>query len=118
MEKLTAWVEIPAKDIRRAAEFYSKLFDIELSIQDFGEEKMACFPTGEGAVIESPNCNPEPSGVLVSFNCPRTLELSLDTARQNGAKILIEKTKIEAEGRDYFAVILDSEGNKIGLYGE
>ena len=28
------------------------------------------------------------------------------------------KTKIEAEGRGYFAIFIDCEGNKVGLYGE
>ncbi len=35
---------------------------------------------------------------------------------RNGGKIIIPKTKIEAEGRGWFAVFADSEGNRIGLY--
>jgi uncharacterized protein len=31
-------------------------------------------------------------------------------------KIHTPKTKIEAEGKGFFAIIIDSEGNKIGFY--
>ena len=33
-----------------------------------------------------------------------------------GGKIIIPKTKIEAENKGYFAVLEDSEGNHVGIY--
>ncbi|MEZ5072347.1 MAG: hypothetical protein R2751_15640 [Bacteroidales bacterium] len=48
MKKLISWVEIPAKDIHRAAGFYGRVLDIELEVEDYGTEQMACFPSGEG----------------------------------------------------------------------
>ena len=118
MEKLISWVEIPTADFHRAVKFYSTVFKIELQAIDCGVEKMACFPTGEGAVIFAPGYEPSASGVLVSFNVPDDLEQTLGRITTNGGKIVRPKTKIEAEGRGYFAVFSDCEGNRVGLYGE
>ena len=35
---------------------------------------------------------------------------------EQGGKIIIPKTKIEAENKGYFAVLEDSEGNHVGIY--
>lgn len=79
---------------------------------------MACFPTGEGAISFAPNFKPSADGALVSFTAPDSIDETLTRVERNGGKIIIPKTKIEAEGRDYFATCLDSEGSRIGLYGK
>jgi predicted enzyme related to lactoylglutathione lyase len=116
MKKLISWVEIPATDINRAAKFYEKVLNLKMDVMDFGKEKMACFPGGEGAISLSPNFNPSKNGVLVSFDTEKGLDKTLKIATENGGKIVQPKTKIEAEGRGFFALIIDTEGNKIGLY--
>lgn len=116
MRKLISWVEIPATNIHRAAEFYSKVLDLEIHVLDFGEEKMACFPNGEGAISQSPGFKPSENGVLVSFNAEKGISTVLQIVQENGGRVLRPKTKIEAEGRGYFALIADTEGNQVGLY--
>ncbi len=116
MRKLICWVEIPATDIERAAKFYSKVLNVKIQVMDFGTEKMACFPNGEGAISQSPDFNPSKDGVLVSFDTEKGLNSVLNTVTENGGEIVQAKTKIEAEGRGYFALIIDTEGNKVGLY--
>ena len=116
MRKIISWVEVPATDIERAANFYSKVLNIEMKVMDFGEEKMACFPNGEGAISQSPDFNSSKDGVLVSFYTEKGLDNALIIAIENGGEIVQPKTKIEAEGRGYFALIVDTEGNKVGLY--
>jgi predicted enzyme related to lactoylglutathione lyase len=116
MRKLITWVEIPATNIERAAKFYSKVLNIEIQVLDFGKEKMACFPNGEGAISQAPDFNPSKNGVLVSFDTEKSLNTSLNTVIENGGEIVQPVTKIEAEGRGYFALIIDTEGNKVGLY--
>ncbi|MDA3881171.1 MAG: VOC family protein [Prolixibacteraceae bacterium] len=118
MQKLISWVEIPAVDFNRAVEFYNSVFRLNFHKEDFGKEKMACFPNGEGAISCAPNFNPSESGVLVSMNAPDTIEATIRRIETNCGNILQPKTKIEAEGRDYFAICTDSEGNKIGIYGK
>lgn len=118
MEKMICWVEIPAKNFNRAVNFYSEVLGIKLKPMDFGEEKMACLPNDEGAISYAPDFNPSRNGVLVSLNAGNKLNEMLERIEKNGGEVLKPKTKIEAEGRGYFALFLDSEGNRLGLYGD
>jgi uncharacterized protein len=118
MKKLISWVEIPATDFNRAVKFYKFVLSLELEPIDCGEEKMACFPSGEGAISYAPDFKPSQNGVLVSFNVPDSIDNTLKRVETAGGKVIRQKTKIEAEGRGYFALFTDSEGNKAGLYGD
>jgi len=79
---------------------------------------MACFPSGEGAISSAPGFEPGSTGVLISLNTVDALDETILKVEAAGGQITIPKTKIEAEGRGFFAVFLDSEGNKLGLYGD
>ena len=117
MNKLIAWVEIPTADFERAVKFYSSVFKLELTPIDCGNgEKMACFPTGEGAIVYSQYAKPSENGAIVSFTVPDGIEAAISRIEKQGGKVILPKTKIEAEGRGYFAVCTDSENNRIGLY--
>jgi len=118
MKKFISWVEIPAENFERATVFYKNVFNIALEVNDFGEEKMACFPNGEGAISFAPGFKPSKNGTLVSLNAENDIDNTILRIEQNGGTILTSKTKIQAEGRGYFAIFIDSEGNKIGLYGD
>jgi predicted enzyme related to lactoylglutathione lyase len=115
--KLIAWVEIPTADFERAVKFYNSVFKMELTVIDCSDsEKMACFPTGEGAVVYSQYAKPSENGLTVSFTVPDSIEATISRMEQGKGKVIIPKTKIEAEDKGYFALCVDCEGNKIGLY--
>lgn len=114
---MIAWVEIPTVDFDRAVEFYNAILGLKLEKQDFGTEKMACFPDGSGAIIWSKGYEPSGQGVVVSLHTDE-MEKALERIPARGGKVLIGKTKIEAEGRGYFGVFTDTEGNRLGLYSE
>jgi uncharacterized protein len=116
MSNLISWVEIPATDIERAVNFYNKVLNLRLKVMDFGTEKMACFPNGEGAISQAPGFKPSRNGALVSFKAPKDLNSVLELISEHGGEIIQSKTKIEAEGRGFFAIFADTEGNKVGLY--
>lgn len=116
MKKLIAWVEIPATDFKRAVDFYSQVFSIKLETYEGEKEQMAFLPNGEGAISKAPNFEPSKNGVLVSLNTAKDLEVILQKIESLGGHTVTPKTKIEAEGRGYFAVFTDCEGNNIGLY--
>ena len=118
MERLISWVEIPAIDMERAVKFYNAAFQLDLEIADFGKEKMACFPNGEGAISQAPGFAPSRDGALVSFNAGKDIQEKIDRVMLLGCEILKGKTKIEAEDFGYFAMFVDTEGNKVGLYGK
>ena len=117
MEKLIVWVEIPTTDFDRAVNFYNKILNMELNVNDFGHEKMAHFPSGEGAIVFAEGYKPSDQGVLISLDTGNKLDDTLELIKQQGGSIHTPKTKIEAPEREYFAVFIDSEGNRIGLYG-
>jgi hypothetical protein len=89
-----------------------------MEAMDFGSEKMACFPNDEGAIIHAEGFKPSKQGVIVSFNVENRLDEIIKTVNDLGGKVVQPKTKIKAEGRDFFSLIEDSEGNRIGLYGK
>ena len=118
MSKLISWVEIPVTNIERAADFYNSVLDFKLEVLDFGKEKMACFPNGEGAISLAPDFNPSRDGVIVNFFVEGDMDETLEKVWNAGGKVTKPKTKIEAEGRGYFALFIDSEGNRLGLYSD
>lgn len=118
MKSIITWIEIPANNLQRAVKFYGNVFNWELEIQDWGTEKMACLPNDAGAISWAPGFNPSKDGVLVSLNTGKELDAVINRIIQNGGSVLIPKTKIEAENRGWFATFADSEGNRVGLYGD
>ncbi|HKK61948.1 MAG TPA: VOC family protein [Bacteroidales bacterium] len=118
MKNLISWVEIPANDFERAVKFYSTVLNTEMQVFDSEQEKMACFPTGEGAISYAPGFEPGNHGPLVSFNTEGGIDTAIERIKDLGGAIVQPKTKIEAEGRGFFAVFTDTEGNKVGLYSD
>jgi len=118
MTNFISWVEIPAAEFERAVNFYTSVLQTDLQVIEGEQEKMACFPGGEGAISYAPGFHPGKDGALVSFNAGDDLDGALERVAANNGTVVQPRTKIEAEGRGYFAIITDSEGNKVGLYGD
>lgn len=120
MKSLIAFFEIPSVDFHRAVDFYSSVFGVELSVSECEEEKMACFvEQGEaiGAIFYAPGYSPSENGIIIDFNC-ENIDSTLDKVLQKGGKVVISKTKIQADGKGYFALFTDSEGNRVGIYAD
>lgn len=115
MTKLIAWVEIPSTNFERAVKFYNNVFKLGLKESDFGDEKMACFPSGDGAIIYSKGFSPSKTGVLVSLST-NNIDETLGLVKSNNGKVVQTKTAIQRKAGGYFAIFTDSEGNKVGLY--
>lgn len=124
MKKLIAFFEIPVTDFCRAVDFYETVLNVKLPVYECEQEKMACFNEGGetiGAISQSPDLLPDftPSerGVLIHFNTD-DIAATLQRVVQKGGKVVIPRKKIEAECGGYFAVIADTEGNRIGIYAD
>lgn len=121
MEKLLAFFEIPATDFSRAVKFYETVFQLELAVNDWEEEKMAFFHTGEvetpGAISWTKGFEPSDKGVLIHFRVESITD-TLNRVEKHGGKLVRPKTKIECENMGYFAMFSDSEGNTVGLYSD
>ncbi len=122
MKNAISWFEIPASDLVRAAKFYEAVFDIKLNPLDLPNIKMRMFPIDDmmgvgGAVVDSGGFH-KPSatdGPLIYLNGNPDLQIILDRVEKAGGKIMVPKTEISPE-YGFMAVIIDTEGNRIGLH--
>jgi predicted enzyme related to lactoylglutathione lyase len=103
--------------------YYETVLGVQLDIMDCEAEKMAFFfvvngqcPGAISWAWEKDFC-PSKDGVLIHLQV-ENMETTMAAIEKQGGKITQPKTKIEAEGRGYFALFLDSEGNRVGLYSD
>lgn len=137
--KLILWIQIPCENLERAAAFYQKTFGVEFFFETLNDIPHAVFKEnarGEkllnGALIQS-EIKPEPGrGPILFFDATGKFDFILAQIVANGGKVLKEKTLIRKsidsqtqviprtyiDNREgYYAHVVDSEGNKLGLYG-
>ena len=120
------WFEIPVLDIQRAKNFYETILDITMIIRSDNNNEAAFFPYDHnviqatsgritGVLSKSDKNSPSAVGTLVYINASPAIQEVLDKVEQAGGKILVPKTKMNA---GFIAVIIDSEGNRVGLHAE
>ena len=122
MKNAISWFEIPATDLDRAQKFYESIFVVKLSTLDLPNIKMRMFPIDDmngvgGAVVDSGGFH-KPSttdGPLIYLNGNPDVQLVLDRVEAAGGQVMVPKTEISPE-YGYMAVIIDTEGNRIGLH--
>jgi len=68
-----------------------------------------------GVIIKGDGYRPSADGVTIYLNGGDNLQIILDKVEKNGGKIVVPKT-LHADESGYFAMFLDTEGNKIGLH--
>lgn len=117
------WVEIYVDEMSRAQNFYETILQIkmsELPMPDgMGEMQMMSFPWAEGdnnisgALVKMEDMKPGTGGTLVYFACD---DCAIEESRVEnaGGKVLQPKMSIGDYG--FCSVIMDTEGNSIGLH--
>jgi|TARA_R110000737_G_scaffold104095_1_gene137235 predicted enzyme related to lactoylglutathione lyase len=115
-----SWFEIPALNFQQAVQFYNHIFDIEMEQNVTESNRMAYFPVSTGiggAVIEGPGSIPSDTGTLIYLNGGKDLSKVLNKVEDAGGRIIMQKTKISKED-GYFAIFIDSQGNKLALHSK
>ncbi|MGB5437315.1 MAG: VOC family protein [Maribacter sp.] len=115
-----SWFEIPAIDFQQAVNFYNHIFGITMEQQNTNENAMAFFPTTTGiggSVIAGQGYVPSDCGPLVYLNGGKDLSNVLNKVEEAGGRIIMSKTLISEE-MGYFAIFIDSQGNKLALYSK
>lgn len=119
MESYISLFEIPATDISRAVNFYQSILDINIEIMEAPGMEIGVFPYEDqavtGVIMKEEGLKPSAEGVTIYLNGGDNLQVILDKVQQNSGKIMVPKTP-HADEVGYFAIFLDSEGNKIGLH--
>jgi predicted enzyme related to lactoylglutathione lyase len=67
-----------------------------------------------GVIVKSEESIPSPNDLTVYLNGGNDLQPILDKVEPNGGTILVPKTA-HADESGFFALFLDSEGNRLGL---
>lgn len=118
MKNYISMFEIPATDISRAINFYQALLDIKIEKMDVDDMQMGILPyEGQmvsGVIIQAEGYKPSADGVTIYLNAGENLQIVLDKVEKNGGQIIVPKTA-HADESGYFAIFLDSEGNKMAL---
>lgn len=119
MNSFISIFEIPATDLSRAILFYQDVLDIKVEQMEFPGMEMGVFPYEEqlvtGVIMKGEGYKPSADGVTIYLNGGDNLQIILDRVGKNGGEILVPKTP-HADESGYFAIFIDSEGNKIGLH--
>ncbi len=111
--------EIPATDIARAISFYEEVLNLKIEKFEMPGMEMGVLPYENQAVtaviIKSEGYEPSASGTTIYLNAGNDLQPILDRVTSKGGEVLVPKTA-HADDSGYFALFLDSEGNKLGLH--
>ncbi len=119
MKNPVNWFEIYVEDMGRAKAFYEAVFGAQLSKLESPGMEMWAFPMqpegfgASGALVRMPGFPSGANSVLVYFSCA---DCAVEAARAvaSGGRIQKEKTSIGQYG--HIALVIDTEGNMIGLH--
>lgn len=120
LKSYVSWFEIPAINFQQAVDFYNNIYDIEMETNFDGQYAMAYFPAGKGvggAIVAGPGSTPSDTGPLLYLNGGDNLDKILSKIEPAGGRIIMPKTHISEEA-GYFAIFIDSEGNKLALHSK
>jgi uncharacterized protein len=119
MNNLISIVEIPVNDFARGSKFYQSILGVAIEEIDMDGNKMGILPNEEGtvnvALVKGNDYKPTADGVVLYLNAGTDLQPMLDKVKQNGGQEIVPKTMISPE-MGFFALFIDTEGNKIGLH--
>ncbi|RJG07494.1 VOC family protein [Noviherbaspirillum cavernae] len=113
------WFEIYVQDMQRAKAFYESVFGIQMKKLDMPDIDMLMFPMQEegpgaaGALVRMEGFPSGANSVLVYFSCTDCAVEAAQAARAGG-KVQKEKFSIGQYG--HIALVIDTEGNMIGLH--
>ncbi len=118
IENFVSWFEIPATNFERAVEFYNQIYGIQLETDQMNGYSMAFFPSTSGiggAIICGEGSVPSQNGTLLYLNGGENLDDVLSKVEESGGKVILHKQKINDEN-GYFALFIDTEGNRMALH--
>jgi uncharacterized protein len=114
------WFEIPAINLDRAFEFYSIILNNNVRKGTFGNGALILFnvpfENGSavgGSIVVRDDLKPSTDGALIYLNTFGKLSDAVSKVENAGGKVFVPLIDLGKFG--FSAIILDSEGNKIGL---
>ena len=113
------WFEIPVTDMKRASSFYEAVLGEKLRHEMSGGVPNAILPYEPsagvgGALICDGKRKPSADGAIVYLPAHGGVEAAAARAAKAGGKVLA--TKIDIGDPGFIALVVDTEGNQIGLH--
>jgi len=119
MKNLIAIVEIPVADFARAVAFYEAVLGLRIHQVDMQGTLMGVLPGDDDTVnvvlAKGADYKPTTEGAVIYLNTGQDLQPTLDKIEASGGKLIVPKTEISPE-MGFFALFIDTEGNKLGLH--
>ena len=120
MKNTLNWFELPVIDMDRAARFYEQLLKGTVRIETAGGEPNGILPYEQpgvgGALVLRDGFKPGAGGGLIYFNLNGDLDAAAERAVQAGGRLVMPPSEPFPFGR--IAIVIDSEGNQIGLHSD
>jgi predicted enzyme related to lactoylglutathione lyase len=119
-KNFVTWFEIPAYNHYRSVAFFNYIYGIEITTVELNGFAMGFFPAENGisgAIVTGNGCVPSEVGPLVYLNGGDDLNHVLCKVNEAGGRIVLEKTFL-SETAGYFALFIDSEGNRLALHSK
>jgi predicted enzyme related to lactoylglutathione lyase len=116
------WFEIPVDNMERAMAFYGNVLDCSFERVQMGPIDMAWFPMAQdgggagGSLVFDGETKPSAQGITVYFSS-KDVSVEIGRVEAAGGTVLVPKTLI-TEDIGYFALFLDSEGNRVALHSQ
>ncbi|HEY0511248.1 MAG TPA: VOC family protein [Thermoanaerobaculia bacterium] len=113
------WFEIYVQNMERAKAFYEAVLGVQLSKLDSSDIEMWAFPMRQdgsgasGSLVRMPGFPSGGNSVLVYFGCADCAAEAAKAARAGGR---IQKEKMSIGQYGHIALVIDTEGNMIGLH--
>lgn len=114
------YVAIPCEDFQRALAFYEAVTGGRVRVNAAAPFPMAYF-TGDdgrdvGHLFKLPNFRVSADGPIVYMDVHPDLTDTLRIIERNGGSVVLPKTLV-GPGKGYWALFLDTEGNRLALHG-
>ena len=103
----------------RAKAFYEGVFSVQLAKIDSPEIEILAFPMqaerygAPGALVRMPGFASGANSVLIYFNCA---DCAVEAAKAASSGGKVEKEKFSIGQYGYISLVIDTEGNMIGLH--
>lgn len=119
MNNPVGWFEIYVEDMDRAKAFYEAVFDVQLSTLEGTDLDMLVFPMqpdgygAPGALVKMAGFSSGANSVIIYFSCT---DCGAEATKAKNAGGQIQKEKMSIGQYGFIALVVDTEGNMIGLH--
>lgn len=119
MKNPVAWFEIYVNDMARAKRFYEQVFGVTLARLENPEIEMWAFPANPGgygatgSLVRIPGYAAGGNSTIVYFSCE---DCGVEAQKAADCGGVIHKPKMSIGQYGNMALVIDTEGNMIGLH--